>query len=360
MTNPKEPSVPATDPIVAKTPEGNPEPENQEKSFSVETGSLAIVDASVLKGIDNPLAKQAVIIPTKFGNAIFQVKTEYDDTILRSVIITPKPSETEPGKIDEPGHATHPQKGTTAEVTPPELAKESVMPPDVRKFEQLLDFVAASYNFSTSEVARKLMEADIRSWDQWKQAVQKYGVPVGLNFPKADPQISEPVASEGNAAPLSHDDTVQRAIRATPRSRQHMKGSDLYRKGSPAKKVLARVRRPSRHQNKPEVEDAFQFIMNNSGKSLTEEQLKSVKDPALLAEAMDLMLAMTFNNWDMVEGGTTNGDYLIEDERFSADNGILLFNNDKLNFAFNWIYETRQKLKKVAFDSAWDISKLVK
>jgi hypothetical protein len=293
MTNPKEPAG------VAGTPTPVGQPENQDKDFSAQTGSFAIVDASVLQDVDNPLAKQAIIVPTKFDKAVFTVKTEYDDTILRSLTITPKQSETEPEKVEEPGHEDHTEKGTPAEVVPPEVAKDQ-------------------------------------------------GVPV---------------PSEGNAAPLSHDDTVQRALRKhqTPRSRQHMKGSDLYRRGSPVKKVLARVKRDSRHQPKPEVEDAFQFILKNSGKSLTEEQLKAVKDPALLVEVMDFMLAMMFNNWNVVEEGTTNGDYLIEDERFSADDGgVLLYNSKKFNLAFDWIYETRYKLKRVIPTQTWDLSKLVK
>lgn len=285
-------------PETPKTPETPKQPEDQEKSFSVETGAFAIVDASVLTGIDNPLAKQAVIVPTKFGDATFTVKTEYDDTILRNLTITPKQSETEPEKIAEPGHDDHTEKGTPAEVTPPEVAKDQ-------------------------------------------------GVPV---------------PTEGNAAPLSHDDTVQRSLRKhqTPRSRQHMKGSDLYRKSSPARRVLAKVKRDSRHQPKPEVEDAFQFILQNSGKQLSEDQIKSVKDPALLAEVLDLMLAMAFNNWDNVDGGTTNGDYLIEDERFSADSGMLLFNEKTLDLKFDWLYEIRQRMKNAALNVAWDLSKLVK
>lgn len=298
MTNPKD-ALRGIEPEVKVPAVGvKPEPENQEKEFSAETGAFAIVDASVLKEIDNPLAKKAVIIPTKFDKAVFSVKTEYDDTILRSLTITPKQSETEPEAVAEPGHDDHTQKGTPAEVTPPEVAKDQ----------------------------------------------------------------GAPVASEGNAAPLSHDDTVQRSLRKhqTPRSRQHMKGSNLYRKSSPVKKVLAKVKRDSRHQPKPEVEDAFQFILNNSGKQLTEEQFKTVKDPALLVEVMDLMLAMAFNNWDNVKGGTTNGDYLIEDERFSADGGMLLYNDKKVNLAFDWLYDTRQRMKKAALKAAWDISKLVK
>lgn len=291
MTNSNETPKPPVD-----TTE-KPKPENQDKEFSVETGAFAIVDASVLQGIDNPLAKAAVIVPTKFGDAVFNVKTEYDDTILRNLTITPKQSEADPKAIEASGHADHAEKGTPAEVTPPEVAKDQ-------------------------------------------------GVPI---------------ASEGNAAPLSHDDTVQRAIRATPRSRQHMKGSDLYRKGSPAKKAQARVRRVSRHQPKPEVEDAFQFIMSNKDKQLTEEQLRTVKDPLLLAEVLDLMLAMTFNNWSPVEaGGVTNGEYVVEDTQFSAENGILSHGGKPLDLPFNWIYDTRSKLKKIALESSLDLSKLVK
>lgn len=279
-------------------PEKTPEPENQEKDFCTKSGAFAIVDASILKDLDNPLAKEAVIIPIKHKDAVFTVKAEYDDTILRSLTMGPKPSETEPEALAQPGHEDHKDGDTPQEVTPPEVAKDQ-------------------------------------------------GVPV---------------PSEGNASPLSHDDSVQRALRKhqTPRSRRHMKGSDLYRRGDPTKKAMARVKRVGRQEAKPEVEDAFQFLINNSGKQLSEDQLRSVKDQALLSEVLDLMLAMTFNNWNTEKSGVTNGDYLLEDDRFKAVEGTLLFNDKPINLEFDWLYGVRQQMKALTLNQAWDIGKLVK
>jgi len=74
------------------------EPENFEEEFTAPTGKIAIVDASVIEGLENELADQAIIAPVKYRGSVFNVTAEYDDTILRSLRI--EPAEVEQDGID--------------------------------------------------------------------------------------------------------------------------------------------------------------------------------------------------------------------------------------------------------------------
>jgi len=74
------------------------EPENFEEEFIAPTDKFAIVDASVLEGLENELADQAIIVPVKHRGTVFNVAAEYDDTILRSLRI--EPAEIEQGDTE--------------------------------------------------------------------------------------------------------------------------------------------------------------------------------------------------------------------------------------------------------------------
>lgn len=275
------------------------EPEDAVKEFSTESGSFAIVDAALLKGMeDNPLAQKAVVFPTK-GEVAFEIRTEYDDAVLRGLSMSPKESSTEEGRIETPGHEDHGPEGASPEVVPPDMATPT------------------------------------------------------------EPAPMTPVVPEG-AAPLSHDSSPERAIRkhTTPRSRRHMDGSDRYRKNSPVKKVLSRLKRPSRHQ--PDVEEAFSFISKYGGKKVTESDVKDIKNKTLLADSLALLMAMTMNGWQTVGESVTNGTYEVADNRFTTDKGgYLLVNNKPLPLNFEWLYEARMVLQKNITESALNLGRTI-
>lgn len=275
-----------------KPPAITQEPEAAIKEISSESGALAIVDASLILGLDNPLAKKAVIIPTK-TNVMFQVTTEYDDTVLRSLNMTPK--ETLDGQVEMPGHEAHTQN-VSAEVVPPEVAK---------------------------------------------------------------PEVAPIMPVEG-ASPLSHDSSPERAIRKhmTPRSRRHMKGSQRFRRTDPGKKIMARLKRPSRHQ--PDVEEALNLMAKFAGKPVPLEDLRQLKNPALLSEALGVLLSMSMNEWDMTDEGVTNGTYEIVNENFTTNGyGKLLYNEQALKLDFDWIYNTRNALQKTLAESAINLGRMI-
>lgn len=307
--NTKDPMVtgavnpPAARPEPPMPPEAGPkmgEPEDAVKEFTTESGAFAIVDAAILNTMkDSPIAQNAVVFQTK-SNVAFEIRAEYDDTVLRTLSMAPKEDESEAGTIEVPGHESHGPDGSTPEVVPPDMA---------------------------SPVA---------------------------------PGVSQtPVVPEG-ASPLSHDSSPERAIRKhmTPRSRRHMNGSDRYRKNSPAKKVLARLKRPSRHQ--PDVEEAFNFITKYGGKKVTENDIKDIKNKALLIDSIGLLMAMSMNGWQSIGESVTNGTYEVVDDRFTADKaGYLLLNNKILPLNFNWLYDVRITLQKNITESALNLGQMI-
>jgi hypothetical protein len=269
------------------------------KEFSAESGAFAIIDAAILKGLEsNPLVQKAVVFQTK-SDVAFEVTGQYDNTVLRSLTMQPKTSPSEEGRIVPPEHEAH-ADGPSAEVTPPDMAS-----------------------------------------------------------PAAPSIAPSPVVPEG-ASPLSHDSSPERAIRKhmSPRARRHMSGSDRYRKNSPVKRVMSRLKRPSRHQ--PDVEEAFSFIVKYGSKKVTEQDLKDIKNQSLLAESLSMLMAMTMNGWETIEEGVTNGEYEIVDNRLTASKaGYLLLNNKTVPFDFNWLYDVRTMLQKSITESALNLGRTI-
>lgn len=154
-------------------------------------------------------------------------------------------------------------------------------------------------------------------------------------------------------APMSHDNTLMRKMRKhkTPRSRRHMKGSDRYRLPDPAKKVKARLKRDSRHQNRPEVEEAFSFLKKYGGKPITESNLDEIKDRNLFTQTIDFLTAMSLGGWVKSEEGITNGHFIIEEMPLDTvglkvKDGRLMYYDNLLKLDWNWLYSVKELLQK--------------
>jgi hypothetical protein len=74
------------------------EPEDFEEEFSAPTNKFAIVDASVIEGLDNELIENAIFVPVKHPGVVLSVAASYDDAILRNVTISP--AEVQQGDVD--------------------------------------------------------------------------------------------------------------------------------------------------------------------------------------------------------------------------------------------------------------------
>lgn len=149
-------------------------------------------------------------------------------------------------------------------------------------------------------------------------------------------------------SPLSHDNSIQRKIRKhkTPRARRHMKGSDRYRRTDPVKRVKARLKRDSRHQPKPEVEEAFSFIAKYVGKPITESDLQNIGNIELFADSIDLLSAMAFGGWSKTNDGISNGRYVLENENLDINDGQLIYNKLPLKLNWDWLYSVKQLVDK--------------
>jgi hypothetical protein len=60
------------------------------EEFTTDSGKIAIIDAALLDGIDNPLVRSAIVIGTKFKDVTFSVNGQFDNSILRKLEICPK------------------------------------------------------------------------------------------------------------------------------------------------------------------------------------------------------------------------------------------------------------------------------
>lgn len=157
----------------------------------------------------------------------------------------------------------------------------------------------------------------------------------------------QPNLTEG-LSPLSHDNSINRKIRKhrTPRSKRHMQGSDRYRRTDPVKRVKARLKRDSRHQPRPEVEEAFSFITKYIGKPITESDIQNV-NIELFADAIDLLSAMALGGWSKTDDGISNGRFVLENENINiAQNGQLTYHNAPLKLNWDWLYATKQFIDK--------------
>lgn len=149
-------------------------------------------------------------------------------------------------------------------------------------------------------------------------------------------------------SPLSHDNSINRKIRKhrTPRSKRHMQGSDRYRRTDPVKRVKARLKRDSRHQPRPEVEEAFSFITKYVGKPITESDIQNI-NIELFADAIDLLSAMALGGWSKTDDGITNGRFVLENENINiTQNGQLTYHNAPLKLNWDWLYSTKQFIDK--------------
>jgi len=72
------------------------EVEDFEEMLITSSGQLALIDASAIRDLQHPEVKNAIMIPTKQSRGqevTFKVKAEYDDAILRQLIMEPAPKQ---------------------------------------------------------------------------------------------------------------------------------------------------------------------------------------------------------------------------------------------------------------------------
>jgi hypothetical protein len=211
-----------------------------------------------------------------------------------------------------------------------------------------IDISDSSYNDVYDNIIQLLVDLVRKGKGSWEEEITLLGL-YGIDTEsRGSTNISNTLSQfDEGISPLSHDNSIERAIRKhmTPRSKQHMRGSDRYRRSSPAKRVLAKLKRASRHQPKPEVDEAFSFYATNNGKTIKEEDFKNIADKALLYESIDTLMAMSMNGWQKCDNGVSNGMITIVDDRFSCANDLLLYNNKSMNLNFDWLYSVRELLR---------------
>lgn len=142
------------------------EPEDFEEEFTAPSNKFAIVDASVIEGLDNELVEQAIIVPVKYHGAVFEVVGNYDDTILRT--LTVNPAEVDEGEVD----AVKTTKYATVEGIAP-LSNDSTPEREVRKTIKQIHHQAGDDKMRVKDPAKKiLIKRDQSKKDQRKKKRQ--------------------------------------------------------------------------------------------------------------------------------------------------------------------------------------------
>lgn len=258
----------------------------------IETNEIAIVDASVLEGIENPLIKDAIFIPTKSNDVIFSVSAQYDTSSLINLTIEPK--------IAANGNA---------------VTKEYDKP---RKQE----IIAAEGTFGNDDRLGKLDPTPEQIRDR---------------HTKNDP-------TPGNILPLP--DPTKR-IQTNKNNTKKTTGIS-YR----------RSQRPNgRRAVKAESNSIINIIAENMGQEIPD--ISSISNKYDILECVDMLIAMSKNDWYRAGNTITNGTYRFCEGVWSTKDGRLLKNKKPLDLDFEWLYEFHLQLNDAINEQNNNINELV-
>lgn len=278
------------------------EPENFQKEFSVHSKKFAIVDASVLDDMDGPLVDQAIIVPTKYDDTIFSITAEYDDTILRRLVIEPAVDESDPDKLKRRSEVSNPK----------EIGKGLEPGEDDDSRDHIVDEEKNTGNRKKERLG---------------------GVSGGLHGNEA----SGLHVKVRNSRSDKKEGGERKRRRRGARKVQPLNGIGRRRKGM--KRSV--VRKDEEEDNRETLPD---FIVRMMGKEVSKEQLKTIENKELLSESLAMLMSMTMGGWETKHGKITNGKYVLSEQHWNVRDDGFLADADDLSFDFDWIYDTKRNV----------------
>lgn len=247
------------------------------------SGRFAIVDAALLDAVEHPLKKTAIIIPVKSSDVTFEISAQFDDSVLNGLSIKPKVADD--GSMEDGAMAS--------------TQDEDVVIP-------------------------KTVEGDDEGGSS------------------EEPKISESLPG----GTMSHDSSLERKLRMTPKQRKHMRGDNSVHTPEPESRGLPR--RDNKGKN-GYTEDIASFLKANMGSVLTEDKVGQVKDRKKLEETLHVMMAMTAGGWESKDGHLTHPlGVTLREGRWQQKNGCLFDKNGKRpDWDFDWAYASREVARRV-------------
>jgi hypothetical protein len=265
-----------------------------DEEIRFDSGRFAIVDAALLDAVEHPLKKKAIIIPVKSSDVTFVVSAQFDDSVLNGFKIEPKV--THDGSMED---------GAVAAT-------------------QDEDVVIPQGGEAQEPKARE---------------------------PEDDPKLSESLPG----GTMSHDSSLERKLRMTPKQRKHMRGDNSVHTPEPESRGLPR--RDNKGKN-GYTEDIATFLRHNLKDVLTEEKVSKVSDRKKLAETLHVMLAMTAGGWEKKDGKLVHPlGVTIAEGKWQEKGGYLLSKEGKRpDWDFDWAYASRDLVRSLNEADDYDIS----
>lgn len=217
------------------------EAEDFEQEFYPKSGQFAIIDASVLDSVPNSAKQDAILISSKNDDVLFVVKAEYDDSVLRSLSITPSTYNDE-GDVKEPSH-----------IHTPEIGKGIDLDKDGNKV---------------------IVDEGKRGEESRSHGPHKN----------------------------NHDSPLRRRSRISRKSRRHMKGKEEHGAKDPerviggkinaaSKRKLSRIAKRN-HRTSLAREEVAKFLIGNMGHTIAESDLKNVENIDYLLDVLGSMVSI--------------------------------------------------------------------
>lgn len=283
-----------------------------EQDFHTESGKIAIVDAAILDGIRNPLVKKAIVVPTRYDPAVFTVQGEFDDSILRSLCITPK--EDMEGNI----HKHDEVDGNDVVVKPPKKAPaEGVIGSPLsndpqRKMRARLDPAGKA--------------AGTVSGDRRANRTRKDNG--GHKKTGGQAPVAQAVGRKGHQSAADGLQSARRSRR--PKARKQAQKSRLKNLRS-------------------DIQQVHDFILDSiENGTVTVEDIAKIENRRLLSEIVNKMFYMCTSGWELTDGvlkhslgveADPNMWVVKEGRLFHADTG------KSPNIDFDWAYKAKSAIK---------------
>lgn len=269
---------------------------NFKKDLKLQSGQIAIVDASILDACNSPLADDAIVVPTKWAEGMFTISVKFDDAILKKLSIKPKK--------DQLGNVVEKMIGN---------------PPDDEETR-----------------AKKITDAKIAEGEAGVLPINDRG------NGRIDRRLREAMGSK----------SAKRTMKA-----HH--GKRTGQKPNPEARALNAGRRQrgtlAKHNNKlkenvsPSLKSIYEFIISSMKSQVTVESIEQVDNKLLLNSIVEKMYTMCLTGWKPQNNTIIHEEtgIKISSSQWQVKDGLLYDKNGKRpNIDFDWAYNTREALKE--------------
>lgn len=268
------------------------------KDLRVESGLIAIVDASILDACNSPLADEAIVVPTKWKEGMFTISVKFDDAILKKLSIKPKK--------DQLGNVVEKMKGNPPDDE--ETRKNKIT--DAKIVEGVAGTLPIN-DRGNGRLDRRLREA-MGSKSAKRTMKAHHGNRTG--------QTPNPEGRARNAG------RRQRGINA-----KHTKNKRL------AKESLS-----------PELNAIYEFLKASTKQPVTVESIDKIGNTLLLSSIIEKMYTMCISGWKKIGDNIVHedtgikmaGKYIVKEGMLYDENG----HRPKIDF--DWAYNMREILKE--------------